>query len=141
MSQKLRFVIIGSILLNVLLVGILFGELPHRFDRENYFQQAIERAAKNLPAAEQPGFRQKLGVMKAQAEPIRNQIREARDETLKIIVTEPFDASAFDRQVTKINGLRSQMAGILKQAGEELPIDQRRALAEALKRPSSGSSS
>ena len=43
MSQKLRLVIIGSILLNVLLVGILFGELPHRFDRENYYQKAIDQ--------------------------------------------------------------------------------------------------
>ncbi|HEY7168398.1 MAG TPA: periplasmic heavy metal sensor [Candidatus Binatia bacterium] len=141
MSQKLHFIIVGSILLNVLLVGILFGELPHRFDRDSYYNQALEKATKKLPQAEQPAFRQMLDRMRAQADPIRNQIRAARDETLRIIVTEPFDEAAFDREVAKINGLRVEMAGILKQAGKELPLDQRRALADALKRPSSGSSS
>jgi uncharacterized membrane protein len=141
MNHKVKWVILASILLNVLLVGFLFGQLPHRFDRDAYYQSMMNQAMKKIPQSEQAGFRQKLDQMRAQAEPIRNQIRQARDETIMLVSAERFDEAAFDRQVNKINDLRVQMAGIMKQAAKELPANQRRALGEALKRPSSGSTS
>jgi len=137
MSHKIRWIILASILLNVLLVGILFGRLPHEFDRNAYYDRAMEQAIKSVPQSEQAAFRQKLDQMRSQAGPIRDQIREARDETLRIVTTDPFNESAFDAQVKKINDLRVQMSNILKQAAKELPADQRHALGEALKRPSS----
>ena len=141
MNHKVKWVILASILLNVLLVGFLFGQLPHRFDRDAYYQGMMNQAMKKIPQSEQAGFRQKLDQMRSQAEPIRNQIRQARDETIMLVSAERFDEAAFDRQVNKINDLRVQMAGIMKQAAKELPANQRRALGEALKRPSSGSTS
>ena len=141
MNHKVKWVILASILLNVLLVGFLFGQLPHRFDRDAYYQSMMNQAMKKIPQSEQAGFRQKLDQMRSQAEPIRNQIRQARDETIMLVSAERFDEAAFDRQVNKINDLRVQMAGIMKQAAKELPANQRRALGEALKRPSSGSTS
>ena len=136
MNHKLKWVILVSIILNVLLVGILFGQLPHRFDRDVYYQRVMDQAVRNLPQTEQEAFRQKMDRMRAEAEPIRNQIREARDETIRIVTTEPFDEAAFDREVKRVNDLRVQMAGILKKASKQLPADERRALGEALKRPS-----
>jgi uncharacterized membrane protein len=136
MSQKLKWIMLVSILLNVLLVGILFGQLPHRIDRDAYRKQITEQAVKKLPESERELFRQKLEHMRSAAEPIRNQIRDARDETIRIVVAERFDEAAFDRQVKKINDLRLQMADILKEAAKELPAEQRRALGEIMKRPS-----
>ena len=136
MNQKLKWIILLSILLNVLLVGILFGQLPHRFDRDDYRKQILEQATKKLPESSQGPSRQKLEQMRAAADPIRDQIRQARDDTVSIIINDPFDEAAFDRQVKKINDLRLQMADILKKAAKELPPDQRRALGETLKRPS-----
>lgn len=136
MSQKFKWIILLSVLLNVLLVGILFGQLPHRFDRDNYRKQIMEQAVKKLPESAQVSFRQKLEQMRAAADPIRDQIRQARDDTVAVIVNDPFNEAAFDRQVQKINDLRLQMADILKKAAKELPPDQRRALGETLKRPS-----
>ena len=136
MNHKLKWVILVSIILNVLLVGILFGQLPRRFDRDVYYQRIMDQAVRKLPQSEQTAFRQKMDQMRAEAEPIRNQIREARDETIRIVTTEPFDEAAFDREVKRVNDLRVQMAGILKKASKQLPADERRALGEALKRPS-----
>jgi uncharacterized membrane protein len=136
MNQKLKWIVLASILLNVLLVGILFGQLPRRMDRDVYRQQIMEQAVKKLPESTRDPFRQKLADMRADAEPIRSQIREARDESIRIVTTEPFDEAAFDRQVKKINDLRVQMANILKEAAKNLPPDQRRALGETMKRPS-----
>jgi uncharacterized membrane protein len=140
MNHKLKWVILVSIILNVLLVGILFGQLPRRFDRDVYYQRIMDQAVRKLPQSEQTAFRQKMDQMRAEAEPIRNQIREARDETIRIVTTEPFDEAAFDREVKRVNDLRLQMAGILKKASKQLPADERRALGEALKRPSSAAS-
>jgi uncharacterized membrane protein len=136
MNQKLKWIVLASILLNALLVGILFGQLPRRMDRDVYRQQIMEQAVKKLPESTRDPFRQKLADMRAAAEPIRSQIREARDESIRIVTTEPFDEAAFDRQVKKINDLRVQMANILKEAAKNLPPDQRRALGETMKRPS-----
>jgi uncharacterized membrane protein len=136
MNQKLKWIILVSILLNVLLVGILFGQLPRQLDRDVYRQQIMEQAVKKLPESAREPFRQKLEHMRAAAEPIRSQIREARDESIRIVIAEPFDEVAFDRQVKKINDLRLQMTDILKEAAKSLPPDQRRALGETMKRPS-----
>jgi uncharacterized membrane protein len=136
MNQKLKWLILVSLLLNVLLVGILFGQLPRRIDRDAYRQQIMEQAIKQLPESEREPFRQKLEAMRVAAEPIRNQIREARDETIRIVIAERFEEAAFDRQVKKINDLRVQMADILKEAAKTLSPDQRRALGETMKRPS-----
>ena len=140
MNHKLKWVILVSILLNVLLVGILFGQLPRHFDRDVYYQRIMEQAVKKLPISEQAPFREKMDHMRAEAEPIRGQIRETRDETVRIVTTEPFDEAAFDRQVKKINDLRVQMSAILKKAAKELSLEQRIALGEALKRPSAANS-
>jgi uncharacterized membrane protein len=140
MNHKIRWIILASILLNVLLVGILFGRLPHQFDRESYYERAMDQAVKTVPQSQQKIFRQRLDQMRAQAAPIRDQIRQARDETLRIVTTDPFDEAAFDREVKRINNLRVQMAAILKNAAKELPPEQRHALGEALKRPSSAGS-
>jgi uncharacterized membrane protein len=140
MNQKSKWIILVSLLLNVLLVGVLFGQLPRRMDRDAYRQQIMAEAVKKLPESEREPFRQKLEDMRAAAEPIRNQIRAARDESIEIVVADRFDEAAFDRQVKKINDLRVQMAGILKEAAKTLPPDQRRALGESMKRPSATTS-
>jgi uncharacterized membrane protein len=78
------------------------------------------------------------------SEPIREQIREAREEAIRILIAEPFDGTAYDRQVMKIHelhGQRSQrMADLVKEVAKELPPDQRQVLAEVLRRPPSSSS-
>jgi uncharacterized membrane protein len=136
MNQKLKWIVLASILLNVLLVGILFGQLPRRMDRDVYRQQIMEQAVKKLPESTREPFRQKLEHMRIAAEPIRRQIREARDESIRIVITEPFDEAAFNRQVRRINDLRVQMADILKEAAKNLPPEQKLALGESMKRPS-----
>ncbi len=137
MNHKTKWITLISLLLNVLLIGILFGRLPHQFNRSAYYERLVEQAVKKVPQAEQAAFRQRLDQMRAQAAPIGDEIRKTRDETLRIVTADRFDEAAFDNEVKKINDLRVRMAGILKQAAKDLPPDQRHALGEALKRPSS----
>jgi uncharacterized membrane protein len=139
MNKKLKFVFLASILLNVLLGGVLLGELPRRLDRSLSRQEQMDNAIKELPEPMRSRFRNKLEQTRKDAEPIRDQIREARNETIRVFVSEPFDEAAYDRQVSKISDLRVQlakrMAASMKEAAKELPPEQRQALAEAFKRP------
>ncbi len=47
MNQELKWIILVSILLNVLLVGILFGQLPRRMDRELTANKAWSKPSRN----------------------------------------------------------------------------------------------
>jgi len=144
MNAKLKFAFLASLLVNVFLVGILMGELPHRFDEGLSREERMERAIAALPEPLRVRFRGKLDRMREGSEPIRDQIREAREEAIRILVAEPFDGTAYDRQVNKIHELYGQraklMAEIVKEVAEDLPPEQRQALAEVLKRPPPSSS-
>ena len=138
MSKMFKLAFIISIILNVLFVGVLLSELPRRFSRGFSPQDRMERALKELPEPAQSQFRDKMKQMRAEAEPQFNQIREARNEAIRILTAEPFDEAAYDRQVNQIADLRVQMtkrmASTVKEVAKSLPADQRQALAKILSR-------
>jgi uncharacterized membrane protein len=138
-NTKLRFAFLLSLLGNVLLVGILLGELPHRFGERLSREERMEKAIEDLPEPLRAQFREKMERVREGSEPIREQIREAREEAIRILTAEPFDGTAYDRQVSKIHelyGQRSQrMAEVVKEVAKDLPPEQRQVLAEVLRRP------
>jgi uncharacterized membrane protein len=144
MNAKLKFAFLASLMINVFLVGVLLGELPHRFDEGLSREARMEKAVEGLPEPLRARFRGQLERMREGSEPLREQIREAREETIRILVAEPFDGTAYDRQVNKIHALYGQraklMAEVVKEVAKDLPPEQRQVLAEVLKRPPSSSS-
>ena len=104
----------------------------------------MEKAVEKLPEPLRARFRGKMERMREGSEPIRDQIQQAREEAIRILIAEPFDGTAYDRQVSKIHELYGQrsrhMAEIVKEVAKDLPPEQRQVLAEVLKRPPSPSS-
>lgn len=141
MSKKLKFACLASLIVNVLLIGVLLGQLPNRLEQSSSRQQNMEQALQELPEPIQAQVRGKIEQMHEAVEPIREQIREARDEAVRALITEPFDPAAYDRQVNTINDLRLQrskrMADTFKEIAKALPPEQRNILAKILKRPPS----
>jgi uncharacterized membrane protein len=139
MSQKTKLVFIASIVLNVLLVGVLLGQSPRRFDRGSMREQRMEQAIKDLPEASQTRLRERFHQLRAAADPLFAQMRQAQDETVRLIGADPFDEAAFDRQEAKINELRAEMtkklSQVVKNAIKDLPPEERRRFAELLRRP------
>jgi len=135
MNKKLKGAFLVSLLINILLVGVLLGKLPHRFEEGSSYQQRMEKTLKELPESVQAQFREK---MREDGEPMRERIRVAREAAIRILTTELFDESAYDRQVDTINELRVQrskrMAGIVKEVAKDLPLEQRKVLAGMLRR-------
>jgi uncharacterized membrane protein len=139
MNKPLKATLLASIILNVLFVGVFLGQLPNRFATGSFFRQRMETAINDLPEPARSRFRQKMEQTRKEVEPIRDQIQEARNEAIRVFVAEPFDETAYDRQVSKISELRGElakrMAASVKEASRELPSEQRQTLAEAFKRP------
>jgi uncharacterized membrane protein len=139
MNRKLKAAFLASIIVNVLLIGVILGHFPRSFDRGSFRQSRMEKALKGLPEPAQSQLREKMDRLRVDGEPMRDQIRQAHDEAIRILTNEPFDKAAFDRQVDKITELRVQMsktmANHFKKVAEELPSDQRHVLADMLQPP------
>jgi len=139
MSKKTKLVFIASIVLNVLFLGFLVGQSPRRFDRGAMREQRMEQAIKDLPEASQARLRERFQQLRAVADPLFARLRQAQDETARLLGTEPFDDAAFDRQEAKINALRADMtkrlSQVVKNAIKDLTPEERRRFAELLRRP------
>lgn len=140
MNRKLQFAFLVSLLVNVFLIGVLLGELPHHFKKERLSrEERMEKALKELPESLKKQFREKMVHMREGNTLIRHQIQEARQEAIRILTTEPFDGAAYDRQVDKIHSLYGQrakrMAEVVKAVALDVSLEQRQALAEVLRRP------
>jgi len=141
MNRKLKLAFLASLVVNVLLLGVILGQSPRRFDREDRRQQRLEQVLKDLPDAARARLRAKYQRLRAEAEPHFKQIREAQDRAIHLLGAEPFDEAAYDQQVMKINELRAaltkQLSQVVKDAVKDLSSEERRRFAELLQRPPS----
>ena len=139
MSQKTKLAFIASIVLNVLLVGVLLGQSPRRFDRGAMREQRMEQAIKDLPATSQTRLRERFQQLRATAEPLFREMRQVQDESVRLLAVEPFDEAAFDGQQAKINKMRADMtkklSEVVKNAVKDLTPEERRRFADLLRRP------
>ena len=140
MKTKLKTAFIASIILNVLLIGIFFGTLSPGFGRENPRRERLTAEIEKLPEPARSRFRDKMAQFRSADDPSREQMRQARNEAIRLLVAEPFNEAAYDQQVLKMTELRRQrtqrMSDGMKELFKGLPPEQRTAIGEMLKRPS-----
>ena len=139
MNRDVKLVFIASIILNVLLIGVLLGQSPRRFDRGALRQQRVEQALKDLPEAAQTRLRDKFQQLRAAAEPLFEQIRKNEEQAVQLLGKEPFDEPAYDSQVSKIIDMRAAMtkklSQVVKDASKDLSAQERARFAQLLRRP------
>jgi uncharacterized membrane protein len=139
MNRAAKMTFVGSIILNVLLLGFVLGQSPRRFDRNALRQQRMEQVIKDLPEASQQRLRERFQQLRATADPLFEQMRKVQDEAVQLLGSESFDEAALDRQEAKINELRAQMSKQLSQsvksALKDLSPEERRRFAQMLRRP------
>jgi uncharacterized membrane protein len=139
MNRKLKSAFIVSIILNVLLLGIFFGTLSLGFGRESSRRERLTAEIEKLPEPARSRFRDKMAQLRAADDPLREQMRQARNQAIDLLVAEPLDEPAYDKQLIQISQLRGQMskrvADDLKELVRGLPPEQRGTVGELLKRP------
>jgi len=140
MTKALKLVFLGSLVLNLMLLGVILGQVPRGLEATPSTRtQRMEEALKKVPEPAQSRFREKFAQIRASSDPLRQQIDEARAETLRLLSADPFDEAAYDRQVSKIGELRAEMFKRMgqdfKQTAKEFSPKERRMLADVLRRP------
>jgi uncharacterized membrane protein len=137
MKRKLRIAFLTSLILNLLLAGVIFGRLPQQFYGNSPQPGRFRAEVEKLPEPVRSRFREKIDEFRRTG--LREQIREAREEMIRLLSADAFDEQAYDRQVRKMNDLRMQMSNRMaedvREVVRDLPADQRHAVAELLKRP------
>jgi len=140
MSKTIKLAFLTSLVLNLLLLGVFLGRAPRGLEvTPQTRQQRMEEALKNVPEPSQSRFREKFSQIRVSSDPLRQQIDEARTETLRLLSVDPFDDAAYDRQISKIQELRAEMFKRMgqnfKAAAKEFSPEERRMLADVLRRP------
>jgi uncharacterized membrane protein len=139
MTKAIKLAFLASLVLNLLLLGVILGQVPRGLEATPIRQSRMEEALKKVPEPTQSRFREKFAQIRAVNDPLRQQIDEARAETLRLLAAERFDETAYDRQVSKIEELRGEMFKRMgqdfKQTAKEFSPEERRMLADVLRRP------
>ena len=139
MSTKIKVLTIGSLLLNVLLIGVIIGDMSHRFHREPFWGRHAPELASRFPQNKAELFRETVQRVHLDNKDIHKQIREARKNAMKILTAPEFDEAAYRVKVDQIHELKGFMKQRLADATIELAKqfdqEERTALAEHLRRP------
>lgn len=137
MSKKMKILIFSSLLLNVLLIGIVIGDMSHRFHKEYFVRQSVQEFASKLPKDKATLFLETVERVHMNNRDAYDQVREARKEAMRLLSASEFDEPAYRLQIEKIHGLRSLMKRRLADATIELARqfnhEERKALAQHLK--------
>jgi uncharacterized membrane protein len=139
MNTRLKSAFIASIVLNFLLVGIFFGTLSPGFGRESSRRERLTTEIEKLPEPARSRLRDRMAQLRAADDPSREQMRQARNEAIRMLVAEPFDEAAYERQLLKVDELRRQrtkrISDDMKELVRGLPPEQRTLVGDMLKRP------
>lgn len=139
MNRKLKIGFIVSLLANVVLIGALIGQWPRRLDRDGLREQRLEQALSGLPAPEQAKLREKFQQLRASAEPLFVQLRQAEAGAIDQLVEDVFDEATYDRQVSQLADMRRDMVQklgrIVKDSTQGMSAEERRQFAALLRRP------
>jgi len=137
MSKKMKVLIFSSLLLNVLLIGVVIGDVTHRFHIEHFVRKSVQEFASKLPEDKAALLLETVGRVHLNNRDEYNQLREARKEAMKLLSATEFDEAAYRLQIEKIHELRSLMKQRLADATIELAKqfsqEERRSLAQHLR--------
>lgn len=133
----MKAMIIGSLLLNLLLVGFVLGDVSHRFHKEHFGERDRRELASKLPKEKAELFSETLERVRQENRHVFKQIREAREDAMRILGAPEFDEAAYRLQVERLHKLRGLMKQHLADATIELARqfnqEERSALAQHLR--------
>jgi uncharacterized membrane protein len=136
----MKILIVASLVLNVLLAGVIMGNVSHQMGRKYLgFKQHERKLVAKLPPEKQRLFRDAMERAHLECEDLRKQIGNTRERALSILTAPEFDERAFQAEVEKLHDLRGMIAQRLADATMELAkqfdSEERKVLGGYLKRP------
>ena len=128
-----------SFVLNIVLIGFIAGNVSHRFFIKNSVWEKPQEIPANLPPDKRELFSDTMQNVRADNQMIQRQIRETRRNIFSILTSPQFDEDSYNSEAEKLHQLRGRMmkrfSTATKELAKKLNQQERRALAEHLKRP------
>lgn len=142
-NHKLQYLTFGSLLANVLLLGLILGGYSHGLHvfgppHQPPFKSMDEQIGK-LPESIRGDVQNMMEKARRDNAPIMAELDRARDEAARILSADTFDEAAYQSIMDQIHSLHGQlkqhMVEDVKRMAKDLSQEQRAALAEILRRP------
>ncbi len=139
MNKKIKLFVLCSVLLNALLIGTAIGHFYGRFTHNPEDQIAAILDKSKINFDKRKYLLNKVDQIRQGNIAKWEQIKKAREESLKILTAKTFDANAYRKVLSGLFGLRDQhhqrMTEVIVEIASELDQQDRIALAETLRRP------
>ena len=139
MSKKINILIASSLVLNILLIGFIAGNISHHFFTDDPFRRKPAELAGKLSPERKKLFLDTMEKVRLENRDIRKQIRETRERIFTILTAPQFDEASYESETKKLEQLRGlmmeQLSHATRELGRQFNQEERKALAEHLKRP------
>ncbi|WP_072392025.1 periplasmic heavy metal sensor [Hyphomicrobium sp. CS1GBMeth3] len=140
-SRRLKYALIASLALNLLIVGAVAGTMigfgkhhPPRGHHPRGEDFGLMGLTRTLPEARRKEIRKQLRAERGKLRPLFEDIRTARREAADKLAAEPFDRAALEAAINtageRERAMRQQAVDIFLGQAERLTPDERRTLAE-----------
>ena len=131
-GRNLRWALIASLALNVLIVGGVGASLVPHFWKRGHRAPGLLGFAQTLPPERGSMIREKVQGERATFDALRKEEREARKAARSVLIEEPFDAAKFkaalDRAATADDKESRTRMSLLVETATELTPEERRQL-------------
>ena len=132
MNRPIKILIVVSVLLNFLLAGVFIIHLSHHA----FGGHRSDNIAAQLPTDKRKMYEESMATMDRQAESLRNALKDARKDSVRVLTAPNFDKDAYIEAIKKIVYLRSQMSELtamtIMNLAEKFSAEERVILSEAL---------
>lgn len=145
-SRRLKYALIASLALNLLVVGAVggvmygFGKHPPRFGHGRGEDFGLLGLTRILPDDRKKELRKQLRQDREQLRPLMDEIGAARRAAADKLAAEPFDKPALEAAISDVaekeRALRQAAVGVFLSHAERLSPDERRMLADWWKKKS-----
>lgn len=139
MSTKIMVLVVGSLLLNVLLIGFIAGNMSQRWGDRGFLRGEPAAFVGVLPAEKENLFLSTMKDVRKGSRQLHREIRTTRENALKILSAPVFDETAYRAEVAKLHDLRGRMMQGLEEAtitlAKQFGCEERKALAAHLQCP------
>lgn len=139
MNRRIKIALAISVVLNVLLAGMLLGDVSHSYIAPAVTAFNLETQLAQLPQDKRALFDTIMKPAKQKMDDERAQIDSAKKEAIRILKTEPFNKEAYLTQTQHINDMHVEMkhhlAESVAELAQHLSLAERTALAEIVSHP------
>jgi len=137
MSKKIKILIACSLILNILLIGLVMGNVSHRFFEGDSLKRKQPELSLKLSSEKEQLFLDTMRKVRQENRDTHVQMKEIREKIFAILVAPEFNENAYESEVKKLHEMRGlmmqQYSNATKELAKQFSQEEREALAEYLK--------